>query len=269
MGSAAPAGDGRCGALDCRLFATPAAAFAEVIAQGPLVLGIGETHAQQGSGGIPSATTRFTNDLLPLVGGKASDLILELWVADGSCGQREQEVAKAQQPVTEPQRESNQNEFVTLGNRAHELGLRPHVLRPSCEEYERIAAGGPDGVAEMLTMIARQTEALIAATLKRNRTQKTEKMIVAYGGAMHNDLVPREGHETWSFGPSVSRHTAGRYIELDLIVPEFIKDTEIWRALPWHASFDPNAHPDQATLFRLRPASYVLIFPRTPAAPSP
>jgi len=258
----------RCGALECGRFATPEAAFEAVLAERPLVLAVGETHAQAGTEGIPSTTSRFTGALLPLLGGKASDLVLELWVADGSCGKQETRVAQAQKPVTEPQRETNQNEFVLLGQRASELGLRPHVLRPSCADYDRVVAAGPDGVTEMLALIARDTEALIAATLRRNRSQGIERIVVAYGGAMHNDLVPREGREAYSFGPSVSAHTGDRYVELDLIVPEFIQDSEAWRALPWYPHFDRAAHPDQVTLLRVRPRSYVLVFARTPAPPA-
>ncbi len=258
----------RCGALECGRFATPEAAFEAVLAERPLVLAVGETHAQAGTAGIPSATSRFTGALLPRLGGRASDLVLELWVADGSCGKQETRVAEAQRPVTEPQRESNQNEFVLLGNRANELGVRPHVLRPSCADYDRVVAAGPDGVLEMLTLIARDTEALIAATLRRNRTQGLERIVVAYGGAMHNDLAPREGREAYSFGPSVSAHTGERYVELDLIVPEFIVDSEAWRSLPWYDHFDPTAHPEQVTLLRVQPRSYVLVFARTPVPPA-
>lgn len=253
----------RCGELACHRFPSAADAFRTVLAEHPLVLGIGETHAQAGDPAVRSSTMRFTTELMPLLADLASDLILELWVADGTCGQVEQQAAETQHPVTAPQRDTNQSEFVTLGHRAHELGLKPHVLRPSCAEYERVVSAGADGVVELLTLIAQHSEALIAATLQRNRAQGVERMVVAYGGAMHNDLAPREGREDWSFGPSVSHHTGDRYVELDLIVPEFIKDTEIWRALPWYAHFDPTLHPDEVTLLRVRPRSYVLVFARS------
>src|SRR5687768_1530623 len=38
-----------CGDLCCRAFPSPEAAFAAVLAERPLVLGIGEAHAQKGS----------------------------------------------------------------------------------------------------------------------------------------------------------------------------------------------------------------------------
>src|SRR5688500_17396625 len=54
-----------CGDLCCRAFASPEAAFSEVLSERPLVLGIGEAHAQKGSEGIVSTTKRFTEALLP------------------------------------------------------------------------------------------------------------------------------------------------------------------------------------------------------------
>jgi len=255
-----------CGAFHCRLFDTPAEAFTTVFARNPLVVAVGESHAKKGTEGIASATSRFTNELLPLFEGKASDLVLELWIADASCGEKVQQVEAEQKPVTTHQRESNQNEFVTLGNRANELGIRPHVLRPSCEEYDKIVAAGPDGVQQMLTMIAEMTDRMLKAILARNAREGAERIAIAYGGAMHNDLKPRAGNEPFSFGPQQYAYTGGRYVEIDLIVPEFIGDSEVWRALPWYEHFDADAHPDQVTLYEIQPNSYVLIFARTPAS---
>ncbi len=81
---------------------------------------------------------------------------------------------------------------------------------------------------------------------------------------MHNDISPRRGNEAWSFGPDLAKHTEGRYVALDLIVPEYIADTPPWRALPWVAHFDPAAHPEKTTLFNPEPGSFVLVFPRYP-----
>jgi hypothetical protein len=226
----------------------------------PRVLAVGESHAQKGAEGIPSATRRFTEQLLPALAGRASDLIVEIWVADPRCNK--QQVAKVEQqqrPVTQGQAAENQNEFVALGHEAKRLGVQPHLLRPSCEEYDRIVRAGPDAIDAMLEMIARLT----AAKAKDLLAAAAGRVVVAYGGALHNDLAPQPGRERWSFGPDLHAHTAGKYVELDIIVREFIKDTESWRALPWYAHFDRDKHPDKAVLFNPAPGSYVLIFPRS------
>jgi hypothetical protein len=251
-----------CGALGCRLFDTPQEAFAEVLKGKPRIIGIGETHAQKGSEAVASTTKRFTEILLPILAGQSSDLVLELWVADGSCGkQKEQKVAKEQKQVTEKQADTNQNEFVTLGNKAVSLGIKPHVLKPGCDDYDRIVKAGPDGVPLMLSMITRLTSQKVRDLLQRNDSAGSPKMVIAYGGAMHNDLVPKQGREEWSYGPEFSSLTSGKYVEIDLIVPQYIQSNASWQALAWFPHFDKEKNPDKVTLYQPSPGSYVLIFP--------
>ncbi|WP_437721394.1 hypothetical protein [Sorangium sp. So ce861] len=251
-----------CGALGCLAFDAPAQAFAHVLQGSPRVLAVGEAHAQQGAEGVPSATRRFTELLLPALAGRASDLIVELWAVDPRC--KKEQVARVeeeQKAVTQTQSAGNQGEFLALGSEAKRLGIRPHLLAPSCQEYDAIVRAGPDAVTAMLEMIARLTAAKAKALL--GREDAAGKMVIAYGGALHNDVAPRPGRERWSFGPELSAATGGKYVELDLIVREFIKDSESWRALPWYPHFDREAHPDKAVLFNTAPGAYVLIFPRS------
>jgi hypothetical protein len=226
------------------------------------VLAVGEAHAQQGSEGVPSTTRRFTELFLPALAGRASDLIVELWAVDPRC-KREQvaRVEEEQKAVTQGQSAGNQGEFLALGSEAKRLGIRPHLLTPSCQEYDAIVRAGPDAVTSMLEMIARLTAAEAKALL--GREDAAGKMVIAYGGALHNDVAPRPGRERWSFGPELSAATGGKYVELDLIVREFIKESESWRALPWYPHFDREKHPDKAVLFNPAPGSYTLIFPRS------
>jgi hypothetical protein len=249
-----------CGALDCRLYATPQAAFAAVLAAKPLVLGVGESHAQQGTESVASSTKRFTEDFLPLLRGHASDLVVEVWAPDPKCRKEVQEVAEKQKPVTQSQAKTAKNEFVELAEQAKKLGIVPWPLRPTCDEYDRIARAGEGAVEEMLELVAIVTSRTIKSRLDANRAQGIERMVVAYGGAMHNDVAPRPGNEPRSYGPKLAELTQGRYTELDMFVPEFIKDTDAWRAMPWFAHFDRAQKHDRTTLFRPLPESFVLIF---------
>lgn len=271
-GSGAPAADalptalgllGSCGELGCLRFDTPEHAFDFVLASRPLVLAVGETHAQKGSEAGASTTKRFTDQLLPMLRERASDLVLELWVADGSCGQQEKQVAKQQAPVTQKQAATNTNEFVVLRDRAVALGLAPHVLRPSCAEYDRISKAGEDAVSEMLSMITRLTVRTVTARLEANTQQQRDKIVLAYGGAMHNDLAPPPERAQWSFGGELQRTTNGRYVELDLIVPELVRDTDSWKALPWYRYYRADAFPRDVLLYRPQPGAFVLIFPKS------
>jgi hypothetical protein len=255
----------QCGA-GCQAFSSAEAAFDHVLLEKPRVLAIGEAHAQSAGPKLPSSTKRFMDGLLPRLAPRAADLVIELWVANGSCGKVEQKVQKQQEAVTAPQAATNQNEFMELGHRAKALGIMPHALVPSCEQYRKIAAAGSGDIEEMLSMLktvtARDVNELLA---KRG----PERLVVAYGGAMHNDLVPRPGREDFSFGPELAKATGDRYVELDLVIPEQIKDSETWRALPWYSQYSAEKPGTEAYLFSWAPHAYALVFPKTTAEPSP
>jgi hypothetical protein len=261
--SAAPPIDD-CTALGCRLFDTPADAFRAVLATKPLVIAVGEAHAQKGTEGVPSSAKRFTGELLPLLEGHASDLLVELMAPPAGCKKTTEEVKTKQKVVTEKQAESNQSEYVVMGNEAKKRGVVPDLLRPSCADLDAIDKAGDEAIGASLSTIARLTKIKVEELLDRNAKAGADRMIATYGGAMHNDLTPPPERAAWSFGPELSARAKGRYVEIDLFVPEFIQDTESWKKLEWYPHFDRDRHPDKATLFNPRPGSYVLIFPRTP-----
>lgn len=258
-GPALPAGASACpGTVPCLRFATPEAAFQHVLAKEPLVLGIGESHAPADKG-VPSSTERFTTTLLPLVAPKASDVVVELWAPDPKCMKAVKAVASAQRPVLEAQAETNQNEYVVLGNRAKEAGMTPWLLRPTCADFDQITDAGADAIGTMLGLVKRLTQEKVSQLHQRS----PEKIVIAYGGALHNDLDPPAATKDYSFGPELDRLVAGRYVELDLIVPEFVKATPSWQKLPWYASFEADKDRDRTTLYRTRERSFVLVFART------
>jgi hypothetical protein len=258
----APPSYRECGA-GCKAFSSAEAAFDHVLVEKPRVLAIGEAHAQSTGPKLASSTKRFMDHLLPRLAPRATDLVLELWVANGSCGKVEQKVQKQQEAVTAPQAATNQNEFMELGHRAKALGIMPHALVPSCEQYQKIAGAGAGDIEEMLAMLKAVTARDVGNLLAR---RGPERLIIAYGGAMHNDLVPRPGREAFSFGPELAKATAERYVELDLIIPEQIKDTETWRALPWYSRYSMGKSGSDAYLLSWAPHAYALVFPRAPEA---
>jgi hypothetical protein len=253
-----------CGGFGCLAFETPQAAFEYVLESRPRVLAIGEAHAQQATAGIHSSTRRFAEQFLPLLSGKSRHIVIELLVAH--CKQQTvQAVSEAQAPVTEHQASSNQSEFLALGKVAQRLGIEPEALSPDCAEYDAAVAGPrEDSVAGLLTLIAKQTRQSVLKLL--GEPARAGDVILTYGGALHNDLSPREGQEAWSFGPDLARATEGHYVELDLIVPEYVKDSEAWRNLPWFSAFDRERLPTETRLYRPAPSSFALIFPKTETA---
>lgn len=256
---AVPSGATACpGAVPCLRFATPEAAFRHVLSTNPVILGIGESHAPADKG-VPSSTERFTTALLPLVAPNASDVVVELWAPDAKCMKAVRAVASAQRPVVEAQAETNQNEYVVLGTKAKEAGMTPWLLRPTCADFDQITDAGADAIGTMLGLVKRLTQEKVTQLHQR----APGKIVIAYGGALHNDLDPPAATREYSFGPELDRLVAGRYVELDLIVPEFVKATPSWQKLAWYPSFEADTERDRTTLYRTGERSFVLVFART------
>ena len=255
----------------------------------PLALGIGEAHAQAGSEGVQTTAARFSEQLLPLLAGRASHVIVELLRANPACAAAARPLEQAQKPVIAAQSKNNQGDYVQIGVRAKALGIEPFLLTPSCEEFQAIGNAGDDTIPVTLATIARITTRMVEGALLQNHKAGRERMVLAYGGALHNDLQPSdlaardlarptlEGpaelpEASFRYGDELNQFTAGRYIALDLIVRELIKDNAAWRALPWYAAFDPHLHPDSYIVLRTSAQSYVLFFPgaapKTEPAPS-
>lgn len=251
----------------CLLFRDVASAFSWVIAHEPSVLAVGEAHAPKGSEAIASATKRFNESMLPLLAGKASDLIVEAWAPDPQCQKEVKAVASAQAPVKAAQAASNPNEYLALGTRAKELGITPYLLRPSCDDFAMLADAGADVIPASLALIERLTEAHVRRSLARNAASKSDATIVTYGGAMHNDLAPDAALRDYSFGPALVGATQGRYVELDLIVPEYVRDTDTWKKLPFYAAYaargDAERGRSDVLLYMIGDASFTLVFPPT------
>ncbi len=256
-----------CGELSCRRFESAAAAVQAILdADKPLILAMGESHAQKNDPKVPSTTARFTEDLLPLFKDRATSMVLELWVADGSCGKKtEEKVAEQQKTVTKNQAEENPNEFLKLGNKSKDLGITPFILRPTCAEVEKIKNAGEDAPLEMLAMITKGMKDRVTKLWAETSRKFPGKMVLTYGGAMHNDKKPKEGREQWSFAADLDALSKERYVELDLIVPEFIKDNPSWRALPWYSVYDAAQFGDAVLVVEVAPRSYALVFSRSPA----
>jgi hypothetical protein len=273
-GSAAPvpAASAGCGASPCTLFDGARAAFTRVLEPPPAVLGIGEAHAQKGSENIEPATRRFSRELLPLLKGRASDIVIELMLPNPRCAPEAKKAQKEQKVVTEHQAATDQNDYVALGTAAQALGIRPHALEPTCDDLAHISRAGDDVVTVSLDVVTRLATETLTRLAAANAAAHDERMVVAYGGILHNDVAPRPGREQWSFGPALGARTRGRYTELDLIVPELMNDSPTWQSLPWVAGFDRDAHAGKAVLLAIAPRGWVLVFPMgsgaTPPAPS-
>ncbi|MGC4123092.1 MAG: hypothetical protein QM765_52695 [Myxococcales bacterium] len=257
-----------CGELTCRHFDTPAKAFAYAISSKPLVLGLGEYHEIEGGPKVKSALKRFTESMLPLLKGKASDLIAETWITNGNCGKAEVEAKQQIEKETE-RPATTEDEVVTMLKKGSSLGIAPHILAVECEDYEDLLddKGEIDNVRllEMVTRLLREK----AEKLARDQGPEGQAVVI-YGGALHNDLSPSEELASFSFGPELKRSTGGRYVQLGLYVPEFIERDEETKQAAWHPLFLKHVSTTKTLLISLAPDAHLLIFPRsTKAAAKP
>jgi|HubBroStandDraft_2_1064218.scaffolds.fasta_scaffold92406_1 hypothetical protein len=253
-----------CGDLGCRQYESARDAFLDALASDPLVVGVGEAHAPKRAS-VPSAATRFTSDLLPALAGRVSDLLVELMMPPRGCTDAAAEVREKQRPVTSLQAEHNQNEYVVMGEKARGLGIVPDVLRPSCAEIDTVNHAGDGAIRASLELIAELARKQAIQLVDRDAASKGDsgKMVVLYGGLLHNDLAPRPDMVAWSYAPALDAYVHERFVAIDLIVPEFIGDDESWRSLGWWPHYDRAKLGAKVTLFRTGERSFVLVFAAT------
>jgi hypothetical protein len=263
---------GRAGGAELKFFHSSSEIVAALLAHKPRVVAFGEYHQVEGGAKVPSAVKRFTVEMLADVAAVASDLVLETWVTEGKCGATEtQAVAKVDESIKRP--EVTEDELVTLLQRAKSAGVRPHILTLSCAEYAAIQPkDGEIDYVKLLGVVTDQLHKGIDAALK---TSPSGKAVVVYGGALHNDVKPKKELAQFSFAKPVSREVNGRYLEVDLYVPEYVEHDREISVEPWFVRWQKEAaaHPGEPALVTRGPTSYVVIFPMTmsstQANPSP
>ncbi len=249
-----------CGDLDCRQYASAREAFLDVLGSDPLVLAVGEAHAPKGAT-VASSAKRFTEDLLPVLANRASDLLVELMMPPSGCAKAAAEVREAQRPVTSRQAEHDQDEYVAMGEKARGLGIVPDMLRPSCADMDTVRSAGEGAVGASLELIARLTRSQALRMIDRDARSDADrgKTVVLYGGMLHNDLSPRPEAAAWSYAPELSAHVNGKFVSIDLIVPEFIGEGQPWRSLAWWPHYDRARLGSKTTMFRTGERSFVVV----------
>jgi hypothetical protein len=256
---------------EVKFFPSTAQLVEKLLRHKPRVMAFGEYHQVEGGAKVASAVKRFADQMLSSLAAAASDLVVETWVTEGKCGETETKaVAKVEESIKRP--EATESELVTLIKRAKSAGVQPHILTLSCDEYEAIQPeGGEIDYVKLLGVVTTQLKKGIDQALAKSPKQKT---VVVYGGALHNDLYPRKKElGIFSFAKAVKKQVAGRYLEVDLYVPEYIeRDKEIPKE-KWYAEWRTKqaGRAGQPALVERGPMSYIVIFPMTnsdPAAPA-
>jgi hypothetical protein len=242
-------------------YTTLAAALAAVIPADARVLGFGELHSRTDRAQIKSTLSRFTEDALPALAPKLSDLILETWIIDKGCGSAATEAsAKVQTTMHRP--EATQTDIGDLANAARKAQIQPHAMRVTCDDYARIAPPGkPLDTPAMLDLETRELGRIAAeAVLHRDKEPKHRPWVAVYGGALHNDRFPTAGVEGWSYAAKVDDATQQHFVEIDLIAPELAAPDEVIQKQPW---FPLVQHADASFhVYTRGERSFVIVLPK-------
>jgi hypothetical protein len=224
------------------------------------VIAFGEIHQTKATAGVRSALAHFIDDVLPVVGPRASHLIIETWIPPAGCDETEKRV-DAEVARTTERPAATETEIVRLGRAAKALGVAPHLLAIGCEEYRALLGKGQGAGLDydrLLTMTERHLEQAIRQALDLPRSA-ARPIVMVYGGALHNDLYPGAALAKYSFGPAVFALTGGAYREVDLYVPEMIDATPAVRAERWRLAWTRAGGGRQASVIRRSTHSAILV----------
>jgi hypothetical protein len=238
-------------------------ALEAVLAIPARIVAFGELHQTVKTAKIRSSLARFADELLPLVAEKATDVVVETWIADGRCGKPESHVVSEVETSTERPPET-ENEIVTLLRRAKAAGLLPHILRLSCQDYRKVTSkNGVLDFAKMLRLTRRRLAEEASRALDAGASADKKPVVVVYGGALHNDLHPKPADKSYAFGPALFAKSNGQYLEVDLFVPEYIDGEPLVTSEPWYRLFVEHSLTEDALLIRLSERSFIIVFPRS------
>lgn len=198
---------------------------------------------------------------------RSSALVVEAWQPAGCNRAVEAKVAQANHEIVQNQAASNTNEYLALAQDAKGRGLVPLPLRPTCDESAKVADAGAADVSVLLETVTHVAQRTLESALAKT---PPNKLTLFYGGALHNDLQPTPQRATWSFAPALDQASGGGFVEIDLVVPEFIKDTDVWKSLPWRSAYDAARDGASVQLLSRAGKSFVLVFASMdPPAPPP
>ncbi len=249
------------------VFADPWAALAPLVGKRQ-VIAFGEFHEIAGKSTARSALAHFHTEILAPLLAHASDLVVETWVTTGRCGAEEKAVvAQVEQTTQRPA--TTEDEIVTVLKQAKAGGVAPHVLDIDCHEYQTLTdkETGKVDYVRLLTLVTEGLEKQVVRALATPLRDGT-KAVIVYGGALHNDVFPRKELAAFTFAKPMARRTRGRYLELDLYVPEYIAGDKDLVAQPWYGRYLAARKPGHVTRIRRSASSYILVFSTEDPAPN-
>lgn len=245
----------------CTVVASPKEALTRILEKQPRILAVGEYHETKGAPKVKSALERFTREL-PLFDQRIGALVVETWMMSGQCGAAEKQATAAVAKTTQ-RPDSTEDELTRLLDRTYAMGVKNHILLIDCDDYRSMLddAGELDAEASLL-LVRRKVSEKVVEALEKGEVAG-DQLLLIYGGAVHNDLAPLPQWSAYAFGAELSREVEGHYVELDLLVPEYVEDDEDLLKEPWFSAAMKLSKAGKTVLVNPHPGVYLLLFPRT------
>jgi hypothetical protein len=233
-----------------------AAASAVISRVDPLVVGFGEHHVTHETAPVASSLTRFGEQILPVIAAGSISLVVESYVQESGCGQAAT-AAAAHVENTMQRPSETENHIMRVLRLSKAAGVQGYILDAmSCADLEDLRATGEVDYAKLLGLITRRLGDRIEEVLAKTNGARR---VLVYGGSLHNEAVPQKSFADFSYAERVSRLSGGRYLEIDFLVPELIRDDEFLPKQPWFATAMEEANPDTVLVFRRAANSYVIV----------
>jgi hypothetical protein len=244
-------------------FADLGAALKSIIPPDARVVGFGELHNRTDRAQVKSSLAHFTQEGLPALSDKLSDLIVETWIVDPKCGQAAK-TATAKVEITVRRPQETKSEIALLAEAARAAKIQPHAMKINCDEYDKFAPKDKEVAPDVLLDLTTRELGRIAEEAFKHREKEPDHrpLIALYGGALHNDRFPAKGVEMWSYAAKVDTLTTNHYVEIDLIVPELAELDPGSQNAPWFPLV--QAKDDKVKVYKRGDRSFVVVFPRTP-----
>lgn len=244
-----------CEKLQHRAYPDAATAVRAILAEagGAKVYAVGEYHPSRRHGAVRTPLEYFTTEVLDVLVPHASHLVVETWI-DAGCSAASRSVeAEVRSTLGRPAGTTSELEALVLRGARRRLATRG--LSMTCIEHGALLDGR--GRVDFVRLLFMVTEKLAATT---RELLETERAVIVYGGALHNDLFPRWPLAELSYAYALSRELGGGVLEIDLVVPEIVATMPLIRNEDWFPLLGRVA-PDRVLVWKRGPASYVVLLP--------
>lgn len=244
-----------------REFPTLADAIAAIVPADARVVGFGELHIRTDRPSGTPALARFRTDILPALAAKLSDLVLETWIVDPSCGKKAVDAtARVESAMKRP--EATKSDLAATIDAARAAGVQVHAMKLGCADYDQVAPAGKDvNVELLLDLVTRELGRIATSAIDhRDKEPAHRPLIAVYGGALHNDRFPLASVAQWSYAAAVDKASADHFVEIDLYAPELAAQDAVSAQADWFPLV-AAATPDRVLVFERGARSFVVILP--------